>query len=126
MTTFVTMETICSAVKLNVLLGGGGGEACFTIKPGFDYTANAKTTTQRQNDHKVGQSSFTLIASFLLEIGRCRGRSWLYGNQALVSRQALPTELRPRKSQKPRKVIFRCLLFRVFVYDIEYIRKLRR
>ena len=24
MTTFVTGETICSAVKLNVLLGGGG------------------------------------------------------------------------------------------------------
>ena len=28
MTTFVTSDTICSAVKLNVLLGGGG-EACF-------------------------------------------------------------------------------------------------
>ena len=27
MTTFVTRETICSAVKLNVLLGGSG-EAC--------------------------------------------------------------------------------------------------
>ena len=31
MTTFVTRETICSAVKLNVLLMGGG-EACFTIE----------------------------------------------------------------------------------------------
>ena len=36
MTTFVTRgETICSAVKLNVLLGGGGGgggsEACFRM-----------------------------------------------------------------------------------------------
>ena len=30
-TTFVTRETICSAVKLNVLLGGGG-EACFRIE----------------------------------------------------------------------------------------------
>ena len=30
MTTFVTRETICSAVKLNVLLGGGG-EACFRL-----------------------------------------------------------------------------------------------
>ena len=31
MTTFVTRETICSAVKLNVLLGGGG-EVCFTME----------------------------------------------------------------------------------------------
>ena len=30
MTTFVTRETICSTVKLNVLLGGGG-EACFRM-----------------------------------------------------------------------------------------------
>ena len=30
-TTFVTRETICSAVKLNVLLGGGG-EACYRIE----------------------------------------------------------------------------------------------
>ena len=31
-----------------------------------------------------------------------------------------------RKSRKPQKVIFRCFLFRVFVYDIGYIRKLGR
>ena len=31
MTIFVTRETICSAVELNVLLGGGGG-ACFTME----------------------------------------------------------------------------------------------
>ena len=31
MTTFVTRETICSAVKLNVLLGGSG-EACFSME----------------------------------------------------------------------------------------------
>ena len=30
MTTFMTRETICSAAKLNVLLGGGG-EACFRM-----------------------------------------------------------------------------------------------
>ena len=30
MTTFVTRETICFTVKLNVLLGGGG-EACFRM-----------------------------------------------------------------------------------------------
>ena len=32
----------------------------------------------------VEQSSFPLIALFWLKIGRCRGRNWLYGNQALV------------------------------------------
>ena len=31
MTTFVTRETICSAVKENVLLGGGG-EVCFRME----------------------------------------------------------------------------------------------
>ena len=31
MTTFVIRETICSVVKLNVLLRGGD-EACFTIE----------------------------------------------------------------------------------------------
>ena len=30
----------------------------------FNYTANATTTTQKQIDYKVGQSSFTLIALF--------------------------------------------------------------
>ena len=72
--------------------GGGGGRdsACLqivffinSVKPGFHYTANATTTTQRQSDYKVEQSSFTQIALFLLEVGRCRGRNWLYGNQAL-------------------------------------------
>ena len=31
----------------------------------------------------VEQSSFPLIALFWLKIGRCRGRNWLNGNQAL-------------------------------------------
>ena len=44
------------------------------FKPGFHYTANATTTTQKQSD-KVEQSSFTLIALFCLEIGRCRRRN---------------------------------------------------
>ena len=34
------------------------------IKPGFQYTANATTTTQKQSDYKVEQSSFTLIVLF--------------------------------------------------------------
>ena len=41
--------------------------------------------TQKQSDYKVEQSSLTLIALFSLEIGRCRGRNWLNGNQALRS-----------------------------------------
>ena len=46
-------------------------------------TTNATTTTQKQSDCRVEQSSFTLIALFRLEIGRCRGRNWPNGNQAL-------------------------------------------
>ena len=53
------------------------------LRPGFHYTANATTTTQKQSDYKVEQSSFALIALFWFEIGRCRSRNWLYGNQAL-------------------------------------------
>ena len=54
------------------------------LKPGFHYIANATTTTQKQSDNKGEQSSFKLIALFLLENGRCRGRNWLNGNQALL------------------------------------------
>ena len=60
------------------------------IKPGFHYTANATTTTQKQSDYKVEQSSFALIALFWLQIGRCRGRNWFNGNQAL-------SQLQPRQ-----------------------------
>ena len=42
-------------------------------QPGFHYPVNATTTTQKQSDYKVEQSSFTLIALFWLEIGRCCG-----------------------------------------------------
>ena len=34
------------------------------LKPGFHHTTNTTTTTQKQSDFKVEQSSFTLIASF--------------------------------------------------------------
>ena len=34
------------------------------IKSGFHYTADATTTTQKQSDYKVEQSSFLLIALF--------------------------------------------------------------
>ena len=38
------------------------------IKSGFHCTTNATTTTRKQSDYKVEQSSFTLIALFRLEI----------------------------------------------------------
>ena len=47
----------------------------FFLKPGFRYTAYAKTTTQKQSDYKVEQSSVKLIVLLWLEIGRCRGRN---------------------------------------------------
>ena len=47
------------------------------------YCLSLVSITQKQSDYKVEQSSFTLIALFSLEIGRCRGRNWLNGNQAL-------------------------------------------
>ena len=34
------------------------------VRPGFHYTTNTTTTTQKQSDYKVEQSSFTLIALF--------------------------------------------------------------
>ena len=35
-----------------------------TLKPGFHYMVNATTTTQKQSDYKVEQSSFTLVTLF--------------------------------------------------------------
>ena len=55
------------------------------VRPGLYYTTNATITTRKQSDYKVEQSFFTLIALFGLEIGRCRGRNWRNGNQALES-----------------------------------------
>ena len=74
------------------------------LKPGFHYTANATTMIQKQSDSKVGQSSFTLIALFLLEIGRCRGRNWLSGNQALslvlIKPVSTTTKFKPKQSDQ--------------------------
>ena len=41
------------------------------VRPGFHYTANAMTTTQKQSDERVELSSFMLIALFLHEFGHC-------------------------------------------------------
>ena len=45
------------------------------------------TTTQKQSDYKVEQSSFTLIALFSLEIGHCHGRNSLNNGEALLKTQ---------------------------------------
>ena len=51
--------------------------------PGFHLQQTPRPRHKTQSDYVLEQSSFTLIALFWLEIGRCRGRNWLYGNQAL-------------------------------------------
>ena len=53
------------------------------IKPGFHLQQTPRPRHKRQSDYLVEQSSFPLIALFGLKIGRCRGRNWLNGNQAL-------------------------------------------
>ena len=41
-----------------------GFQVSFQVRPGSHYTANARTTTHKQSDYKVKQSSFTQIALF--------------------------------------------------------------
>ena len=53
-----------------------------TLKPGFHLEQTPRPRHKKQSDYVVGKSSFALIALFGLKIGRCRGRNWLYGNQA--------------------------------------------
>ena len=60
-----------------------------SLKPGFHLQQTPRPRHKKQSDYVVEQSSFTVIALFYLKIGRCRGRNWLYGNQALVIRTAL-------------------------------------
>ena len=52
-------------------------------KAWFSLQGKTTTTIQKQNNHKVEQSSFMLIALFELEIGRFRGHNSLNGKQAL-------------------------------------------
>ena len=50
--------------------------------PGFHLPQTPRPRHKKQSDYMVEQSSFPLIALFWLINGRCRGRNWLYGNQA--------------------------------------------
>ena len=52
------------------------------IKPGFHLQQTPRPRHKKQSDYVLEQSSFPLIALFLLKIGRSRDRNWLYGNQA--------------------------------------------
>ena len=53
------------------------------VKPGFHLQQTPRPRHKKQSDYVIEQSSFPLIALFWLRIGRCRGRNWLNGNQAL-------------------------------------------
>ena len=52
------------------------------LKPGFNLQQTPRPRHKTQSDYVIERSSFTLIALFWFEIGRCRGRNWPYGNQA--------------------------------------------
>ena len=53
------------------------------LKPGFHLQQTPRPRHKTQSDYVIERSSFALIALFWLEIGRCCGRNWPYGNQAL-------------------------------------------
>ena len=55
------------------------------FKPGFHLQQTPRPRHKKQSGYVVEQSSFPLLALFWLKIGRCRGRNWLNGNQALHS-----------------------------------------
>ena len=52
------------------------------LKAWFPLHGKCHDHDTKQSDYKVEQPSFSLIALLQLEIGRCRGRNWLDGNQA--------------------------------------------
>ena len=52
------------------------------LKPGFHLQQTPRPRHKKQSDYLIEQSSLPLIALFLLQIGCCRGRNLLYGNQA--------------------------------------------
>ena len=78
------------------------------LRPAFHYTANATTTTQKQSNYRVEQSSFTLIALSWLEIGRCRSHNWLNGNQALVSETPIKLSFGEFQIKLPKQLTIRC------------------
>ena len=54
----------------------------FSLKHGFLLQQTPRPQHKKQSDYVLEQSSFPIIALFCLKIGCCRGRNWLYGNQA--------------------------------------------
>ena len=53
-------------------------------KPGFHLQQTSRPRHKKQSDYLDEQSSFPLIALFWSKIDHCRGRNWLYGNQAIT------------------------------------------
>ena len=53
-----------------------------SFKPGFHLQQTPRPRHKKQSDYEVEQSSFLVITLFWLKVDRCRGRNWLYGNQA--------------------------------------------
>ena len=74
------IHTLCSPGKVIANL------FCYLniVKPGFHLQQTPRPRHKKHSDYVVEQSSFPLIALFWLKIGGCRGRNWLYGNQALI------------------------------------------
>ena len=52
------------------------------VKAWFPLYSKCHDHGTKRKRLKVQRSPFTVIALFLLEIGRCRGRDWLDRNQA--------------------------------------------
>ena len=57
------MEQI-ALIMNNMLSDNSKSLMSVTVKPGFHYTTNTTTTTQKQSDYKVEHSSLMLIALF--------------------------------------------------------------
>ena len=91
MTVFVHSNVIiCFKCLFVHRLGPTSTLSQVSIKPGFHLQQTPPPRCKKQSDYVVEQSSFPLIALFWLKIGRCRGRNWLNGNQALS--QLLPRQ----------------------------------
>ena len=71
------------------------------LKPGFHLQQTPRPRHKKQSDYVVKQSSFPLIALFWVKIGRCRGRNWLYGNQALLPLQLYGDQAQEIKFNTP-------------------------
>ena len=73
-----------------------------------------------------GIQAFTVFKRGMRTRAKFKGIIMKTCNAVVLPTTARSKTRKPRKSRKPRKVIFRCFLFRVFVCGTGYIRKLGR